>query len=174
MRKFLLQKKSEKSISKKNDKNVSIVEMAKGNIQEEISHKKERSSKSRQSIQSFRSKCSKEEIKDWIDKERIDIDSLPTHLCNMIKEFLDSGQLHIIYKKEEKFTQREEIKKDKELEVDVGIPFFKRWLPFLSKKGFDPFQHIRAHIKYLQQELKKKELKKEVFIYVHLKHDGVI
>lgn len=148
--------------------------MAKGNIQEEISHKKERSSKSRQSIQSFRSKCSKEEIKDWIDKERIDIDSLPTHLCNMIKEFLDSGQLHIIYKKEEKFTQREEIKKDKELEVDVGIPFFKRWLPFLSKKGFDPFQHIRAHIKYLQQELKKKELKKEVFIYVHLKHDGVI
>ncbi|BAM12499.1 hypothetical protein HCN_1289 [Helicobacter cinaedi PAGU611] len=116
MRRFLLQKKSEKSISKKNDKNVSIVEMAKGNIQEEISHKKERSSKSRQSIQSFRSKCSKEEIKDWIDKERIDIDSLPTHLCNMIKEFLDSGQLHIIYKKEEKFTQREEIKKDKELE----------------------------------------------------------
>ncbi|BAM12498.1 hypothetical protein HCN_1288 [Helicobacter cinaedi PAGU611] len=60
------------------------------------------------------------------------------------------------------------------MKVDVGIPFFKRWLPFLSKKGFDPFQHIRAHIKYLQQELKKKELKKEVFIYVHLKHDGVI
>lgn len=72
-------------------------------------------------LKSSQPKCSQEEIKKWIEEERINIDSLPVQLKVAIKDFLDKGYLDIEFHEREKISKEIHSVVKKSLEIGGSI-----------------------------------------------------
>lgn len=161
------------NVSNEATKNGFVFGALKGKTQTETSKITEESFEKLKHIEANNPKCSKKDIEQWIEQERIDVESLPKHLRDMIKIFLDKGRLESKCLDVEKiYTKTEEmIEKIMNLKVNVKTSWFNR---LLRKSPIQLFEDIDAHIQDLQKTFKKVQIKKEIRIEAHFKHDGVI
>lgn len=115
-------------------------------------HTKERA------LESFQPKCSKEDIKRWIEEERINIKALPQTLRLMFEEFLDKGCLQMVYSEKETIqTQSEHIeKKAKKVKAALEVKLYS----------------LSSQFEDVCEVASKKAIKLETYIHVHLKHNG--
>lgn len=107
---------------------------------------------------SLQPKCSVDDIKRWLEQEKINVEALPSQLGAIITEFLESGCLQYRYEEKESISRSISIiqKSMKELQGSIES------LPF----------RLAANFKRSIQEASTQSTKTEVYLCIECKHDG--
>lgn len=160
------------NVSDKNTKSGSLFGMLKGKTQTETSKTISNEKQHLKHLTANNPKCSKKDIEQWIEQEKINVDALPMHLRTLIKKFLAEECLEGEYSETERecATTMKMINKIKSLKIDANT---SSWFKRLRKPPFSPFKAINTHIESLQKTFKKVEIKKEIKVEAHFKHNGV-
>lgn len=108
---------------------------------------------------SFQPKCSVEEVRRWLEENKINVEALPNQLQIIIKEFLERGCLQYRYEEKESISTSISAtqKSMKKLQANIEA------LPF----------EFAANLKRSIQEADTKSTKTEVYLYIECKHDGI-
>lgn len=108
---------------------------------------------------SFQPKCSVEEVRQWIEENKINVEALPSQLQIIIKEFLERGCLQ--YRYEEKESISTSISKTQESMLNIQAQL--NTLPL----------SLQTSLKHSIQEASTKSTKTEVYLCIECKHDGI-
>lgn len=108
---------------------------------------------------SFQPKCSVEEVRRWLEENKINVEALPSQLKIIIKEFLDRGCLQ--YRYEEKESISTSISKTQESMLNIQAQL--NTLPL----------SLQTSLNNSIQEASTKSTKTEVYLYIECKHDGI-
>lgn len=108
---------------------------------------------------SFQPKCSVEEVRRWLEENKINVEALPSQLKIIIKEFLDRGCLQ--YRYEEKESISTSISKTQESMLNIQAQL--NTLPL----------SLQTSLKHSIQEASTQSTKTEVYLYIECKHDGI-
>lgn len=108
---------------------------------------------------SFQPKCSVEEVRRWLEENKINVEALPSQLQIIIKEFLERGCLQ--YRYEEKESISTSISKTQESMLNIQAQL--NTLPL----------SLQTSLKRSIQEADTKSTKTEVYLYIECKHDGI-
>lgn len=108
---------------------------------------------------SFQPKCSVEEVRRWLEENKINVEALPSQLKIIIKEFLDRGCLQ--YRYEEKESISTSISKTQESMLNIQAQL--NTLPL----------SLKTSLNNSIQEASTKSTKTEVYLYIECKHDGI-
>lgn len=108
---------------------------------------------------SFQPKCSVEEVRRWLEENKINVEALPSQLKIIIKEFLDRGCLQ--YRYEEKESISTSISKTQESMLNIQAQL--NTLPL----------SLKTSLNNSIQEASTKSTKTEVYLCIECKHDGI-
>lgn len=108
---------------------------------------------------SFQPKCSVEEVRQWIEENKINVEALPSQLQIIIKEFLECGCLQ--YRYEEKESISTSISKTQESMLNIQAQL--NTLPL----------SLQTSLKHSIQEASTQSTKTEVYLCIECKHDGI-
>lgn len=108
---------------------------------------------------SFQPKCSVEEVRRWLEENKINVEALPNQLQIIIKEFLERGCLQ--YRYEEKESISTSISKTQESMLNIQAQL--NTLPL----------SLQTSLKHSIQEASTKSTKTEVYLCIECKHDGI-
>lgn len=108
---------------------------------------------------SFQPKCSVEEVRQWIEENKINVEALPSQLQIIIKEFLERGCLQ--YRYEEKESISTSISKTQESMLNIQAQL--NTLPL----------SLQTSLKHSIQEASTQSTKTEVYLCIECKHDGI-
>ena len=108
---------------------------------------------------SFQPKCSVEEVRRWLEENKINVEALPNQLQIIIKEFLERGCLQ--YRYEEKESISTSISKTQESMLNIQAQL--NTLPL----------SLQASLKHSIQEASTQSTKTEVYLCIECKHDGI-
>ncbi|MDL0080464.1 hypothetical protein [Helicobacter zhangjianzhongii] len=108
---------------------------------------------------SFQPKCSVEEVRRWLEENKINVEALPNQLQIIIKEFLERGCLQ--YRYEEKESISTSISKTQESMLNIQAQL--NTLPL----------SLQTSLKHSIQEASTQSTKTEVYLCIECKHDGI-
>lgn len=108
---------------------------------------------------SFQPKCSVEEVRRWLEENKINVEALPNQLQIIIKEFLERGCLQYRYEEKESIS----ISISKTQESMLNIQAQLNTLPL----------SLQTSLKHSIQEASTQSTKTEVYLCIECKHDGI-
>lgn len=108
---------------------------------------------------SFQPKCSVEEVRRWLEENKINVEALPNQLQIIIKEFLERGCLQ--YRYEEKESISTSISKTQESMLNIQAQL--NTLPL----------SLKTSLNNSIQEASTQSTKTEVYLCIECKHDGI-
>lgn len=108
---------------------------------------------------SFQPKCSVEEVRQWIEENKINVEALPTQLQIIIKEFLERGCLQYRYEEKESIS----------ISISATQKSMKKLQANIEALPFE----FAANLKHSIQEASTKSTKTEVYLCIECKHDGI-
>ena len=107
---------------------------------------------------SFQPKCSVDEIKRWLEQEKINVEALPSQLKTIIKEFLDRGCLQYRYEEKESISSSISATQESMLNIQAEV----KTLPL----------SLQASLEHSIQNASTQSSKTEVYLCIECKHDG--
>lgn len=108
---------------------------------------------------SFQPKCSVEEVRQWIEENKINVEALPNQLQIIIKEFLERGCLQYRYEEKESIS----------ISISATQKSMKKLQANIEALPFE----FAANLKHSIQEASTKSTKTEVYLCIECKHDGI-
>lgn len=107
---------------------------------------------------SLQPKCSVDEIKRWLEQEKINVEALPSQLKIIIKEFLDRGCLQYCYEEKESISSRISATQTSMFNMQLKL----NTLPL----------SLKTSLNNSIQEASTQSSKTEVYLCIECKHDG--
>ena len=107
---------------------------------------------------SFQPKCSVDEIKRWLEQEKINVEALPSQLKTIIKEFLDRGCLQYCYEEKESISSSISAMQTSMFNMQLKLDT----LPL----------SLKTSLNNSIQEAITQSSKTEVYLCIECKHDG--
>ena len=108
---------------------------------------------------SLQPKCSVDEIKRWLEQEKINVEALPSQLKIIIKEFLDRGCLQYRYEEKESISSRISAMQTSMFNMQLKL----NTLPL----------SLKTSLNNSIQEASTQSSKTEVYLCIECKHDGI-
>ena len=109
---------------------------------------------------SLQPKCSVDEIKRWLEQEKINVEALPSQLKIIIKEFLDRGCLQYCYEEKESISSRISAMQTSMFNMQLKL----NALPL----------SLKTSLNNSIQEASTQSSKTEVYLCIECKHDGQV
>ena len=107
---------------------------------------------------SLQPKCSVDEIKRWLEQEKINVEALPSQLKTIIKEFLDRGCLQYCYEEKESISRSISATQTSMFNMQLKL----NALPL----------SLKTSLNNSIQEASTQSSKTEVYLCIECKHDG--
>lgn len=108
---------------------------------------------------SLQPKCSIDEMKQWLEQEKINVEALPSQLKIIIKEFLDRGCLQYCYEEKESISSRISAMQTSMFNMQLKL----NTLPL----------SLKTSLNNSIQEAITQSTKTEVYLCIECKHDGI-
>lgn len=108
---------------------------------------------------SFQPKCSVEEVRRWLEENKINVEALPSQLKIIIKEFLDRGCLQYRYEEKESISSNISATQTSMFNMQLKL----NTLPL----------SLKTSLKHSIQEAGTQSTKTEVYLCIECKHDGI-